>query len=1246
MARLTSREVVGSTKAHLEELNQMTDAGVIYVEEDTGRMVLGDGVRRYLEIPSNALTADQEEFLSHWTYDEPTRRLVSTKAIETTLNSLYLGEQHKMSSGSENIYFTNLTSDINFFPMWGGLKDQSITANRDSTGFIPPSGRVYTDMFSLPLGGTPNPATAVGYAGDNYFGVNISGLGITTVAAEEVGPDVRLEYRITIAGNQVYMQELPRNAPRSSAGETIYAGDTIEWFFDHPVDVNAGTTLFAEIHKVRNSDDVDLGIFQVRQGNTVDPNTGSLRYQATVHNRLFEDKDLELISPYLKYKAMDFSVDSTGTSILLKDLSLAVGSQLLIPHNINTIQAIANGTEIKIMVKDGAKILIESLPVNAVSINGSFVNSVLADAVTELNNLFTNTQSFASQGNPVTGFTLSGNDLTLALADATSYTVDVTSLGVDTNKFVASGALNGNIITLTMDDATSVFVDVAGLAVDNDTTIVSGSVSGNTMSLTTNSGSIITVDVTSLATGSSTQVVSGAVVGTNLVLTMGDASTVTIDAANMINGSTLTATNDSWFISYGANANEPVGANAIDTTLVGGVQVRLQGPYYFGQKLQRGQEFKFNMDTGNQLRLGIWDGAEVATSYTDQATAGNWNTVFSYANGTGKFTSSTNTDVTTYHASGYTATNNAPMSIRFGNDGHLTLMDLSGGTEVIVAKTTISLGVTEFNLQFGGFNNSTFPNGIIDSTSFLWEIVHDFAGTEAGIINGILDHTVLKSNISILPGEKIMFMLDEVGQGDYFGTDYTAAATGVATAEEQLDGTFRYQTNEAILFDTDIGVSDWNANTNAPDYFYAASLNQYRDGGAGVIQGMFSLRYTADNTITLYDEDANVKIATRKVDGDGTTPLHLFFGVKGNRAYYSIPVISKQSITGGSQPNLTFAPDVSNQSFSVEEGAAFSLQIALDANSDIVNMYGESDAPTWAVLNQTSGQFIGTAPAHTGSSDSYVINCKAANAIGGITNFTVTVTVTQAAYTNSKSLSFDGTTEWLQGNPVNMTALERATNGDGSAWTISMWVKPNSSTGNQTLMVYGAGDDYNGGAITLKQSGGTSLVLNYGTVYNNIILVCGNAFTANTWQHVMVTFDGGTTGSNPSNASDYYSRFNIYVDGVLQSPIGVASGSGYDGALSGAVVSDNIFRIGRASNVHNNYFGGVINQVAIWGTDQTANVATIYNSGATQDLSLLATAPAHYYEIEASVTTIADIEGSAPLTGYNFVTGDLVTDTP
>jgi hypothetical protein len=41
-----------------------------------------------------------------------------------------------------------------------------------------------------------------------------------------------------------------------------------------------------------------------------------------------------------------------------------------------------------------------------------------------------------------------------------------------------------------------------------------------------------------------------------------------------------------------------------------------------------------------------------------------------------------------------------------------------------------------------------------------------------------------------------------------------------------------------------------------------------------------------------------------------------------------------------------------------------------------------------------------------------------------------------------------------------MTAMDRASNGDGSKWSLSMWVKPNNNTSNQTLFVYGAGDDY------------------------------------------------------------------------------------------------------------------------------------------------------------------------------------------
>ena len=1182
-------------------------------------------------VSGRTITNTEIETLKHFTYDAEQDQLIGDRAIETTLNSLFLGEQHKMSSGAENIFFTNLGNDTNFYPMWGGLKDQSLAINQGADGFIPPSGRVYSDMFSLPLGGNTTLNTT-GYSGGNYFGVNIAGLGITTTAGEDLEVGISLVYELQVNNKKVYKQILPTTEKR-------FAGDVIEWFFDHPVEIHAGTTIFAEIRKIDRVNDIDYGVFQVRQGDELQSD-GSYRYQAVVHNRLFEDKDLELISPYLKYKAMDFGLDSTGSTILLRDLTLGANS-LLVPHAVNTLEAIANGTEIQIKIKGGAKVIVESLPVNAVSINGTFVNSVLNQAVVQLNSIFTNTAGFASDDTFVDSFTLSGNNLTLGLNDGVSYTVDVTTLGVDENNFVSSGSLSGSNLTLTMSDASTVTVDVTSLGLDENTTVTSGVVSGTDIVLTMSDSSTVTVDASTLGGSSSgNPVVSGSVIGTNLVLVLDDASTITIDATNMINGSSGLASNSGWNISYGTNANDVVGTSTNDST------VNQQMPFYFGQALEQGAEFKWNFQSngGANLILGIWDGAESPIAYNGGAsTASNWGTNFTYAGG---FTAGSNsTLLTTNSGSKYVVSNGDAMGIRFGNDGHLTLIDYSGTNEVAVAKTTIALSVTSFNMQMYTWANGVLPNGIINNVDYIWDIVHDFANTEAGIINGILDHTVLKSAISIEKGEKLMFMLDEVGQGDYFGTNYTAAASGVATAEEQLDNEFKYETNEALSFEFG-GTSDWNVNTNATYHFdNGAGVVGYRKGGANTIQGMFSMRFNDDGKLTIYSEDNGEKVATAKADPTIGSSVHLYYGVRGNRAYYSIPVISKQSINGGSQPDVNFVPTVANQTASVTEGDILNFQIV--SSDNIVNQFVESDAPSWLTLNQNSGVLSGTAPAFLGTSaDTIVVNCKAGNAVGGSVDFTVTISVTEIAYTNNKSLNFNGSTSFLQGNPANMNAMDRASNGDGNAWSLSMWVKPSSNTATQTLIVYGAGDDYNYGAITLKQQGGSSLVLNYGTVYDNIILVVGNAFTSGTWQHVMVTFDGGYTGSIPADSSTYYSEFNIYVDGVLQTPIGVASNGGYSGVISGSDPSNNIFRVGRASNVHNNYYDGTINQIAIWDTNQDANVSTIYNSGATQDLSQLATAPAHYYEIETSVTTITDIEGSADLTGYNFVGANLVTNTP
>lgn len=362
-------------------------------------------------IPSSGgLTETQEATLEHFEYHEASRKLKANRAIETTLNSLYLGEQHKMSSGAENIFFTNLTSNINWYPVWGGLKDQSVVENQDSSGYIPPSGRVYSDMISTELGGNPHASNSIGYIGDNPFTVNISGLGITTVCAEDVPTNCRLLYELReggATGNKVYIQELQHEQPLSD-------GDYLHWYFDHPVEINAGMTIHAAIYKIDNANEANLGTLLVRQG---DDGTG--RYWATVHNRTFEDKDIEFISPYLKYSEMDFSLDPTGTTVVFTNPTT---DEVLQPHPVNFLKAIEVDGSIQIKVKDGAKVFIESLAVTGAYIEGTLVNSDVALAVNQLNALFSQTGGSTGQAPVIT----SGSTITIQQGATLNYELTAT----------------------------------------------------------------------------------------------------------------------------------------------------------------------------------------------------------------------------------------------------------------------------------------------------------------------------------------------------------------------------------------------------------------------------------------------------------------------------------------------------------------------------------------------------------------------------------------------------------------------------------------------------------------------------------------------------------------------------------------------------------------------------------------------------------------------------------------------------
>ncbi len=479
-------------------------------------------------------------------------------------------------------------------------------------------------------------------------------------------------------------------------------------------------------------------------------------------------------------------------------------------------------------------------------------------------------------------------------------------------------------------------------------------------------------------------VASGALNGSDLILTMTDGSTVTIDASNMINSSTLSATNDGWFFAFGDRANEAVG-NSVSSLSAG---IAGKAPFYFGTAIERGYEMKWNAYNNKSHVLGIWAGAEAEAGTYNSRLSGNWSTGFTYNGG---YIAGSNTALTNTTATGkYVTTANAPVAIRFLSDGHITLVDLSVTPEVEIAKTINPIIETSFQMLLGCQEEFLFPNAIVQDNSG-WEIVHDFDNSEAGIINGIEADTVLRSNISISPNEKIMFNLDRMGNGSLFGTKYIGASSGSANAKFELDNLFSYETNEALDFE--IGsTQDWEVNTNSTYYFNnGVGVVGYRKNNANNAQGMFSLRYLSDNTITIYSEDNNEKVATAKINGDGN-PIQLYYGAKNNVDYADIPAISKQTIGQVSEPLSTFKPTVADQTISVNEESALNYTIVYSGN--IVNQFVEMNAPAWVSLNQSTGVLTGTTPTFTGTSaDTITISCKAANVIGGATDFSITISI-------------------------------------------------------------------------------------------------------------------------------------------------------------------------------------------------------------------------------------------------------------
>lgn len=281
----------------------------------------------------------------------------------------------------------------------------------------------------------------------------------------------------------------------------------------------------------------------------------------------------------------------------------------------------------------------------------------------------------------------------------------------------------------------------------------------------------------------------------------------------------------------------------------------------------------------------------------------------------------------------------------------------------------------------------------------------------------------------------------------------------------------------------------------------------------------------------------------------------------------------------------------------------------------------------------------------------YNIPVKAIN-YNGEDSETIVLTVSNPPFANSKSVRFNNS-DWLWANAgILQNVLWRAWNGSWSsdAWTISFYFKAGTSANNNQTIFYFGGASTNDNHIKITYQGGISngrnINFRYGSNFNYLNLITPlSSVPQNSWCHVMITYDWGTTGSSSGQINNYYSRFKIFIDGIQQTTTNFNLNYGNTTALNGINL-----RVGRYS--FGNYMrnNSKIDELAIWDSDQSSNVWSIYNTWVPTDLMLLASQPSHWWRMwdgdQYPFLQDTGVESNCIFVMNNMTSSDIVNDVP
>lgn len=237
---------------------------------------------------------------------------------------------------------------------------------------------------------------------------------------------------------------------------------------------------------------------------------------------------------------------------------------------------------------------------------------------------------------------------------------------------------------------------------------------------------------------------------------------------------------------------------------------------------------------------------------------------------------------------------------------------------------------------------------------------------------------------------------------------------------------------------------------------------------------------------------------------------------------------------------------------------------------------------------------------------------------GGESALSAEVSVAPSAFSNTKSLIFDGVDERCTWTSDNY-----------SATTYSMWLKVDSTlaafgrifeTPGYILLV-----DYVNDTVEFraKWSGATARWA-----------APSSSVPTDTWNHLAISYDAGSTSNDP----------DIYVNNSLLTEVEVAAPSGTKTSNSGASVLG-------ANTGLSAFYKGNIDEFSIYNTNLDASaVSDIYNGGEPIDISALPSSAnlVLWWRMGdvGTISSIPDQVGSRDLTPVNMESGDIEEDVP